>query len=91
MVFSNQAWNRIVGSLRLSRREGEIVRGVFDDKTEYAIATELGMSPHTVHTHVERLHQKLGVADRVQLVLRILQEFLRLPAPSKKVYEKDTI
>ena len=91
MVFSNQAWNRIVGGLRLSRREGEIVRGVFDDKTEYAIATELGMSPHTVHTHVERLHQKLGVADRVQLVLRILQEFLRLPAPSKKVYEKDTI
>ena len=79
-VFSDQAWNQIVGRLRLSRREGEIVRGVFDDRTEFAIGAELGMSPHTVHTHVERLHQKLGVTDRVQLILCIMQEFLRLPA-----------
>jgi DNA-binding NarL/FixJ family response regulator len=79
-VFSRRAWNQIVCRLRLSRREAEIVRGVFDDKTEYAIAAELGISSHTVHTHFERLHEKLGVADRVQLVLCIMQEFLRLRA-----------
>ena len=79
-VFSDQAWNEIAGRLRLSQREREIVRGVFDDLTEFAIAADLGISPHTVHTHFERLHQKLGVANRVQLVLCITQEFLRLGA-----------
>jgi DNA-binding CsgD family transcriptional regulator len=81
-VFSDQTWNEIAGRLGLSHREGEIVRRVFDDQTEFAIAVDLGISPHTVHTHCERLHKKLGVTDRVQLVLRVTQEFLRQGAPS---------
>ncbi len=80
-VFSDETWDRIVCRLGLSPREGEIVRRVFDDETEFAIAADLGISPHTVHTHFERLHHKLGVADRVQLVLSITQEGLRLMAP----------
>jgi DNA-binding CsgD family transcriptional regulator len=81
-LFSEQTWNGIVERLRLSHREGEIVRRVFDDETEFAIAAELGISPHTVHTHFERLHHKLGVTDRVQLVLSIMQEGLRPNGPS---------
>jgi DNA-binding CsgD family transcriptional regulator len=81
-VFSDQAWNEIIGRLGLTQRECEIVRRVFDDQTEFAIAVDLGISPHTVHTHFERLHKKLGVGDRVQLILRITQEFLRLKALS---------
>ena len=65
-------------SLALSNRELEILRGVFDDCTESAIAASLGISPHTVHTHLNRLHHKLGVVDRVQLVLRIVDEFFTL-------------
>jgi len=65
-------------SLGLSLREEQIVRAIFDDCTESAIASDLGISPHTVHTHVERLHQKLGVVDRVALVLRVVNEFLNL-------------
>ncbi len=79
-VFQDQTWHEIIRHLRLSFREGEIVRGVFNDQTEFAIANNLGISPHTVHTHLERLHKKLGVADRVQLVLSITQEGLRLAA-----------
>src|ERR1017187_688409 len=60
-IFSGQAWTEIARSLKLSRRELQIVRSVFDDCTELAIATDLGISPHTVHTHVERLHYKLAV------------------------------
>jgi DNA-binding CsgD family transcriptional regulator len=80
-VFADQTWIEIAGRLGLSDREGEIVRRVFDDQTEFAIAADLGISPHTVHTHFERLHKKLGVADRVQLVLCITQECLRQEAP----------
>ena len=79
-IFSDLAWNAIACSLRLSRRELQIVRGIFADGTESAIALSLNISPHTVHTHVERLHRKLGVVDRVDLVVRITQEFLRLTA-----------
>ena len=77
-MFSEVAWEAIANSLALSRRELQIVRGVFNDRIEYAIATELQISPHTVHTHVERLHHKLQVTNRVQLVLRVMDEFLRL-------------
>ena len=77
-MFSEQAWTEIAHSLALSPRELQIVRGVFDDRTEFALAADLGISPHTVHTHIDRLHQKLGVTDRVEVVVRIMQEFIAL-------------
>jgi DNA-binding NarL/FixJ family response regulator len=77
-IFSEQAWKEITRSLRLSERELQIVRGVFDDSTESAISAELGISSHTVHTHVERLHRKLAVTDRGQLILHVVQAFLAL-------------
>ena len=67
-------------SLDLSGRELQLVRGVFDDDTDFSIASFLGISPHTVHTHFERLHNKLGVADRARLILRVVNEFLALTA-----------
>jgi len=77
-MLSEQAWAEIARSLTLSVRELQILRGVFDDRTEFAIAADLGISPHTVHSHVERLYKKLAVADRVELILTIVREFLRL-------------
>ncbi len=50
-VFSTADWDELARALRLSYREQQIVRGVFDDQTEFAIAVELGISPHTVHTY----------------------------------------
>ncbi len=70
----------------MSRRELQIAQGVFDDRTEFAIAAELGISVRTVHTHFERMYHKLAVKDRVELVLRIMNEFLALTrAPAGKL------
>ena len=77
-LLCEPAWIAIALSLGLSQRELQIVRGVFDDATEHAIAAGLGSSPHTVHTHFERLHHKLGVQTRAQIILRVMQEFLAL-------------
>jgi DNA-binding CsgD family transcriptional regulator len=77
-MFSEQAWEEIAHSLKLSGRELQIVREVFDDQTEFAIANNLNLSPHTIHTHCERLYHKLAVTDRVKLVLRITNEFIAL-------------
>jgi DNA-binding NarL/FixJ family response regulator len=79
-MFSEPAWEAIARSLKLSGRELQIVRAVFDDETEFCIAAELGISAHTVHTYVERLHRKLAVNDRGRLILRVVDEFLRLTA-----------
>ena len=77
-MFSEPIWKKISGSLKLSGQELRIVRGMFDDATELAIAGALKISSHTVHTHCERLYRKLGVSDRVKLVLRVMDEFLAL-------------
>ena len=58
------------------------MRGVFDDHTESAIAGGLKISPHTVHTHCERLYHKVGVTDRVKLVLRVVETYVALTLSS---------
>ena len=77
-MLSGQAWDGIARSLKLSTRELQILRDIFDDCTEFAIATDLGVSPHTIHTHCRRLYRKLAVTDRAMLMLRIIQEFIAL-------------
>jgi DNA-binding CsgD family transcriptional regulator len=79
-LFSRRVWAVIARSLNLSDREAQLVRGVFDDATDASIASDLGISTHTVHTHFERLHQKLGVPNRAKLILRVVGEFLILTA-----------
>jgi DNA-binding NarL/FixJ family response regulator len=80
-VFSTEVWRRLATSLRLSRRESEIVWALFDDKKESAIATHLGISRHTVHTYTERLYRKMGVSSRVGLVRRVFVEYMSLARP----------
>ncbi len=79
-VINEQAWTEAAHSLRLSRRELQITRGVFADSTDFAIASDLGMSRHTVHAHMRRLFQKLAVTSRVQWIVRIVAEVLALTA-----------
>jgi DNA-binding NarL/FixJ family response regulator len=67
----------------LTDREHEIVQAIFDDRAEASIARELGISAHTVHSHVERIYQKCRVNSRVSLVLRIVNEHIRACAPAK--------
>src|SRR6185295_9972680 len=63
-VLSPDQWSKVSESLDLSRRQFEIAQCVFDDLKETAISQRLGVSPHTVHTHLERLYAKLGVHGR---------------------------
>ncbi len=73
-LFTDEAWRRIAVALALSPRELEIVQQIFDDRTEADIARELRISPHTVHTYLERIYHKLNVTSRVQLVVRVVQQ-----------------
>jgi DNA-binding CsgD family transcriptional regulator len=79
-VFNKRVWAAITRSFHLSDREQQLVRGVFDDCTDYSIASALKISAHTVHTHFGRLYHKLRVANRAQLIVRVLDEFLAMTA-----------
>jgi DNA-binding NarL/FixJ family response regulator len=52
----------------LSKREREILQKVADGSTTRQVASDLGISPHTVKTHLERIFEKLGANDRAQAV-----------------------
>ena len=52
----------------LSNREKEILQKVAYGATTKEVAHDLGISPHTVKTHLERIFEKLGANDRAQAV-----------------------
>ncbi len=78
VLLSDVAWAEIAHSLKLSGRQLEIVRNIFDNYTEATIASNLRVSEHTIHSHLNRVFQKLHVNTRAQMVLRVMQEFLTL-------------
>ncbi len=82
-LLSPAEWRMAAAALKLSPRELEIVQCIFDGKIEGAIALRLGISTHTVHTHVKRLYRKLGVCDRCELLIRIFGTHVSLARRSR--------
>jgi DNA-binding CsgD family transcriptional regulator len=58
--------------LGLSPRESQVLRLFVSGQGTLAIATEMGISPRTVHKHTERIHAKLGTHDRAQAIATAL-------------------
>lgn len=58
--------------LGLSPREAQVLRLLARGRTTQAIASEMGISPRTVHKHTERIHAKLGTHDRAQAIATAL-------------------
>jgi DNA-binding NarL/FixJ family response regulator len=57
----------------LSRRLQQVLALLVQGKSEKQVAAELGISQHTVHMHVGRLHKVLGVSNRAELVAAALR------------------
>ena len=80
---SEEECERLREKIKLSPREMQVARGILDDSTEFAIAQDLGISPHTVHTHIKRVYNKLGVKTRVQLTIHILMTHFEMILESR--------
>jgi DNA-binding NarL/FixJ family response regulator len=52
----------------LSKRESQILQRVAYGSSTKEVASDLGISVHTVKTHLERIFDKLGANDRAQAV-----------------------
>jgi two-component system response regulator NreC len=64
---------------KLTPREREVLRLIALGHTSVEVAEKLGLSPRTIETHRARIHRKLGLDTRAQLVHYALQrELLKL-------------
>lgn len=73
------AWRRppdappaLSAALPLSAREREVLQWVAAGKTDRDVAAILDISPRTVHKHLQRVYDKLGVETRTAAVMRAL-------------------
>ena len=76
-LLSRQELWEIAWKLEFTDRQSDILPYLVKDEKESAIAKGLGISPHTVHTHLNRLYAKLGVSSRVELIVLLVQEHQR--------------
>ncbi len=53
----------------LTPREEEVVRLVVEGLPNHEIAVKLGVSAHTVKNHLCHMYEKLGISNRMELVL----------------------
>lgn len=60
----------------LTPREAQVLRGIAEGKSVPAMASELYLATSTVKTHVQRLYEKLGVADRGAVVAAAMRRGL---------------
>jgi DNA-binding CsgD family transcriptional regulator len=58
----------LVGAIRVTPREREILGRVAEGRTNAEIAWHLGISPETVRKHLENAYEKLGVHTRTGAV-----------------------
>jgi len=57
---------------RLTARESEVLRWLSTGKTDRDIGDILAISRRTVHKHLQRIYEKLGVETRTAAVVRAM-------------------
>jgi DNA-binding CsgD family transcriptional regulator len=68
------ALDRRTGCARLSRKERNVLQELARGNTTDEIGLLLGVSPHTVRTHVKNLMRKLGARTRAHAVAIAMSE-----------------
>lgn len=67
-LYLEHEWKALRAEFALSKRELEVVQGVFDDLSEGEIGRRMELSVHTVHTYLKRVFRKLKATSRVEVV-----------------------
>jgi DNA-binding CsgD family transcriptional regulator len=75
-IFRNLANTTVLGRnrLRLSNRERQCLELAAQGKSDWEIATIMGIAERTVHAHIEGAKRRLGVTTRVQAIVQSLFE-----------------
>jgi DNA-binding NarL/FixJ family response regulator len=74
------AGHNVKASVKLTRREEEVLDGIFRSLANKEIARELNISERTVKFHISSLLSKFKVSSRMELMREALQAMKPLPA-----------
>ncbi len=77
LMFGSDAWAAAARSLNLSTRDDDLLRALFTGKSEKQAAEALSVSKRAVHARLERLHRRLGVRSRTELMSTVLAALLK--------------
>lgn len=66
----------------LTEREQTVALAVAEGKSNKIVARELDITERTVKAHLGAIFRKLGIRDRMQLILRLSQQEARVADPS---------
>jgi DNA-binding CsgD family transcriptional regulator/PAS domain-containing protein len=69
---------------RITSREAIIIQSVIAGKTNHRISEEMSITERTVKSHITNIFNKLGVDNRVQLII-LLKEFNLIPGKADKI------
>lgn len=72
-LISEDEWKKIAAMAKLTERECQACRFVFEGNTRKEVAANMGISTRTVRHYLESIHSKLCVNGRVGIVLRLVQ------------------
>jgi two-component system, NarL family, nitrate/nitrite response regulator NarL len=67
------------GTALLSAREQDVVRWVAEGLTNREIAERLGLSEHTIKNYLFRIFDKLGISNRMELILYVVSQLAPRP------------
>jgi len=70
VVLAFQRQGKVADRYVLSGRERQVLRCLEDGQTYKEIAAELGVSPHTVHTHIKRIYEKLHASGKADALAK---------------------
>ena len=65
-----EQWQSVVAAMKLSPQQAAIVAMVLQGKQDKEIAAALGLRRPTVRTYLGRIFSRVGVEDRLGLVIR---------------------
>jgi len=63
----------VTKSIRLTTRESDVIRLIAHGRTYAQVGDDLGVSLHTVTTHVKNAYRKLGVRCGAAAVMRAVE------------------
>lgn len=75
--LASSDWQYIVHALRFSPQQAKIVSLILQKKQDKEISAKLGLNRSTIRTYLRRVFDRVGVEDRMELVLHVFALCLR--------------
>lgn len=88
-IFTDEQWEMILNRLELPNRQRQVVRHLFEGRSDKQIAQAIGIALPTVRSHLRRIYSRFDVQDRTELVLYIVRQYMRINGDERDVMHPD--